>query len=126
MIEIPSSYLLMLFSKHVLTSEYIYVPSPISGLPSTAEVIGVWHDYAKDAFLLLVEDESFENVPEGVSYPILKVEWRTVRRFIPKAADSSDLRDIAEKMANAIESTYCDSADPSIAACEYRQLFGEL
>ena len=46
------------------------------GAPSTARFRNAWFDAARQSFIVSLEDESFEDVPEGCEMPIiyLKVE----------------------------------------------------
>jgi|SRR3990167_6084915 len=80
-IMIPTGYVLELFSRGLLSNEYIKVPEPL-GLPKTANAVGIWHDYQYDAFALVVEDASFDVTPAGCQYPSMEVKWHTVRRKI--------------------------------------------
>lgn len=78
---VPNQYVADLFSRGLLSGEYVNVPEPV-GLPTTARVMGVWADYHTDSFAILIEDASFDKIAEACEYPKIEVTWRTVRRKI--------------------------------------------
>lgn len=63
-------------------SEFAKLPK-ISGLPESAINVGWYHDFARDAFVLVMQDESFEEVEEGIVLPSITVEWSMV--YLPIA-----------------------------------------
>ena len=58
--------------------DYIELPEPI-GLPATARVAAIHADYARNAFCLVVEDPTFEIVPDAELIPEIKVSWGVAR-----------------------------------------------
>ena len=73
-IYIPENYVLALLSRGLIHNQFIRVPEPL-GLPETARVVGVWSDWARNSFNIVVQDPSFEEVPEGVTLPEMRVQW---------------------------------------------------
>lgn len=87
LMRIPTQYVLSLLSRGLLRNQYINVLEPV-GLPETAVAIGVWPDYQYDAFAVIVEDASFDEVPEGVACPEIEVKWTLVEQQIrPNSSD---------------------------------------
>lgn len=76
-IYVPENYVLAMLSRAWQRNQFITVPDPVE-LPETAWVVGVWSDFSRNAFALVVEDESFEEVPESVMVPELQITWSTV------------------------------------------------
>ena len=76
-IYVPENYILALLSRGQVHNQGIRVPEPL-GLPETARVVGVWSDWARNAFGIVVEDPSFEEVPEGITLPEMRVQWSYV------------------------------------------------
>lgn len=53
---------------------YIGLPV-VKGLPASARVISVFEEPANDCFLMVIEDESFEETKEGERMPCLSVAF---------------------------------------------------
>ena len=45
-----------------------------NGVPHTARLIGANYDPLKGVFILLIEDERFLDIPNGVAFPFLEIE----------------------------------------------------
>ena len=81
MVFVPEVFIRDLLSNGLRHSTYVTLPEPL-GLPTTAHMVGVWPEYSRNAFALVVEDESFEEVPEGSMLPEIPVKWGTVKLAI--------------------------------------------
>lgn len=73
-IYVPERYVLALLSRGLVHNQFIRVPEPM-GLPATAKIIGVWNEWTRNAFGIVVEDPSFQEVPEGMMLPEKTVQW---------------------------------------------------
>ena len=66
------------------SGQYIALPD-IPEIPEDTEVIGVFHEFARRAFAVMLSHPSFGEVPEGEMIPELVspaiVEWNTFRRL---------------------------------------------
>lgn len=58
-------------------AQVFFVPEAV-GMPRSAKVLSVYSAPERDAFGFIVEDASFEEIPEGMKAPELKIEWRCV------------------------------------------------
>lgn len=58
-------------------SKVFFVPVAV-GMPVSSQVLSVYYSAERDAFGFIVEDASFEEIPEGMKAPELKIEWRCV------------------------------------------------
>jgi hypothetical protein len=76
-IYVPENYVLALLGRGLIHNQFIRVPEPL-GLPETARVVGVWSDWQRNAFGLVVQDPSFEEVPEAIMLPEMQVQWSYV------------------------------------------------
>jgi hypothetical protein len=76
-IYVPENYVLALLSRGLVCNQFIRVPEPL-GLPETARVVGVWSDWQRNAFGIVVQDPSFEEVPEAIMLPEMQVQWSYV------------------------------------------------
>ena len=76
-IYVPENYVLDFLSRGLVHNQFIRVPEPL-GLPATARVVGVWSDWSRNAFGIVVQDPSFEEVPEAVMLPEMVVQWSYV------------------------------------------------
>lgn len=76
-VYVPESYVLYLLSRGMVQQRFVRMPTPL-GLPDTARVVGVWSDWQRNAFGIVVEDPSFDEVPEGEMLPEMQVEWSYV------------------------------------------------
>jgi len=89
-IYVPENYVLALLSRGLWHNQYVRVPEPL-GVPETARMVGVWTDYSRNAFALVVEDASFEETPEGLMLPEMRVEWSVVELATkPPSAELTD------------------------------------
>jgi hypothetical protein len=75
---VSQSYVGKLLSRGFNCCEFIAMPEPF-GLPPTAKLVGVWNDYQRNAFSLVFEDASFEEVPEGLMCPEINVKWESIK-----------------------------------------------
>lgn len=73
---VPVSYLIGLLSRGLTRNEYITIPEPV-GLPAGAVGVSVHTEYQYNAVAVIVEHESFDEVPEGCMYPTIEVTWKT-------------------------------------------------
>lgn len=71
---VPENYVLQLLSRGLAKHNVIMVPEPL-GLPDTASVVGVWSDWSRNAFAVVVHDQSFDDVPDGEVIPEIKIDW---------------------------------------------------
>lgn len=76
-INVPEDYVLALLSRGLVHGQFILVPEPL-GLPDTARVVGVWNDWARMAWVIVVQDPSFDEVPDAGLIPEMKVRWSYV------------------------------------------------
>lgn len=76
-IYVSENYVVALLSRGLVHHEFIRVPEPL-GLPDTARVVGVWSDWQRNAFAIVVEDPSFDEVPEAIMLPEMQVQWSYV------------------------------------------------
>jgi hypothetical protein len=71
-------YVLFVFNQGLLKQSegisFLKVPKPL-GLPRSARVTAVHYDYSWASFVMVVEDDSFEEVPAGEMIPQIKVVW---------------------------------------------------
>lgn len=75
---VPQSYVGGILSRGFNGNDFIVLPEPL-GLPITAKLVGVWNDYQRNAFSLVFEDASFEEVPEGLMSPEINVKWENIK-----------------------------------------------
>lgn len=73
-IYVPTSYVLKLLSRGLVCDGRIRMPEPL-GLPATARVLTVHNSWERDAFAMVVQDESFDAVPDGMMLPEMQVQW---------------------------------------------------
>ncbi len=73
----PHQFVVHLLSRGLRRGPRLILPEPV-GLPATANVVGVYTDYSRDSFAIVVEDEAFEEVPDGFSIPELEVRWTVI------------------------------------------------
>ncbi len=92
-IYVPENYVLALLSRGLVENQVIRVPEPL-GLPSTAQVVGVWNDWSRNAFAMVVQDPSFEEVSEAVMLPEMQLQWSYVEVAI-KLRDQAVVESIA-------------------------------
>lgn len=76
-IYVAEKDVLSMLSMDLMFNQHIRIPEPL-GLPETAKAIGVWSDWHRNAFGIVVEDPSFDVVPEGDRLPEIEVRWRYV------------------------------------------------
>ena len=84
---VPEDYILFLFSNGMLKAQCVNVPAAMN-LPATAIVKRTWLDEQRRSFGFLVEDESFDPVPQGSEVPLLIVTWA----FIPLQIETKTAR----------------------------------
>lgn len=77
-VSIPENHLIFLFARGFRRNEWLTIPEPV-GLPETALVLGTYPDSSRRAFTFVVQDPSFEPVPEGLEIPFIEVNWIPVR-----------------------------------------------
>lgn len=75
-IFVPENFILQCLRGYPINLQFIRVPK--CNIPDTARVMGVHHDYQRNAWAMVVEDASFEAVAEGMMLPELAVEWNMV------------------------------------------------
>lgn len=73
-VQVPHSIVLAFLRGDWSDSEYIGLPR-VEGLPATAKVVSVFEEAANDCFLMVVEDESFEETREGERMPQLALTF---------------------------------------------------
>jgi hypothetical protein len=88
-IYVPENYVLALLSRGLVHNQFIRVPEPL-GLPDTARVVGVWSDWSRNAFGIVVQDPTFEEVPEAVMLPEMQVQWSYVEVAVKSPNDQAE------------------------------------
>lgn len=68
LIYVPEDYVLKLLFRGS------QVPTPI-GIPKTARCVGVWSDYKRNSFAIVLQDDSFEDVAIGLPIPEMEITW---------------------------------------------------
>jgi len=76
-VYVPCDFVRDLLTRGLTRGPCLNIPEPV-GLPETARTMGVWYDASRNSFAFVVEDESFEETPEGCEFPVHEVQWRTV------------------------------------------------
>lgn len=76
-VVIPHTFIFELLNGGMERVEFVRIPKPL-GLPETVKVVSVHHDWSMDAFVMVIEDKSFNEIPEGFVFPYEHVEWMTV------------------------------------------------
>jgi len=90
-IYVPENYVLALLSRGLVCNQFIRVPEPI-GLPETARAVGVWSDWQRNAFAIVVQDPSFGEVPEAIMLPEMQVRWSYVEVAVKSPNESLDAK----------------------------------
>jgi len=71
---VPHSYILFLFSNGIFDGDHLRVPKAMN-LSESARVCSMWIDEMRRSIGFLVEDERFDEVPEGMMCPEIRIEW---------------------------------------------------
>lgn len=77
----PERLLLELFTAGKASHGVINVPV-CDSIPDGASIIGVWHNYQRRGFDVVVEHPSFEEVEEGTTYPEVHDSFALVQRQV--------------------------------------------
>ena len=80
-IYVRTRYVADLFTRGHEKDSGVTFPDPC-GLPATAITICAHHDYARDAFAIVVQDDSFDEVSDGCMYPELRVDWKYMKLVV--------------------------------------------
>lgn len=71
---VPERFILTFFNR----SEFLNLPIP-ANLPPDVRAISAHHDFLRNAFAVVIEHESFEEVNEAVQLPEVEIIWWTVK-----------------------------------------------
>lgn len=74
---VPYQSIANLFKLQEQTVRYKRV-LPTGTIPDTAQIVSVHVDWNRASFALIIFDESFELIPEGIMIPELHVDWKTI------------------------------------------------
>ena len=77
LLYLDPDYVGRVFSRGLLRNKYINLPEPI-GLPLTAWVRSVHYDFCRNSLVMVIEDQSFEEVKPGELSPEIRVLWQTI------------------------------------------------
>lgn len=75
---VQTPHLVSLFTNGFRGADFVQFPL-VKGLPETARAVTAFYDACRDAFGVIVEDDSFEQVPEGCRMPEIKVTWECAK-----------------------------------------------
>tara|TARA_R110002096_G_scaffold427236_1_gene637786 strand:- start:365 stop:688 length:324 start_codon:yes stop_codon:yes gene_type:complete len=73
-VYLPQTFLLQFLNFQPLTSGRGRFPK-MSGIPESAHVVAMYNEPWREALALVVEDRSFDEVPEGERLPEIPVNW---------------------------------------------------
>jgi hypothetical protein len=76
--RVTADYVAQLFSNGLAFNEFVVLPRAL-GLPVAAFVCGCYFEPCENSFQIVVQDDSFDEVPDGIRIPRLEVVFESVR-----------------------------------------------
>lgn len=84
------AFIFNFFARREFDYQYFRMPLPV-GIPKTARVLSVHHDVNNRSLAVMLEDESFEEVPEGERAPSVHFYWDEFQQTATRVDFLADL-----------------------------------